>query len=45
MYQESTMMIFVFWFQYLQAIVVKHGMTSSIFNVKTGVRQSGVCSS
>ena len=35
---------FVFCFQHLCAIVVWNGVSSSMFSVKSGVRQGGVCS-
>ena len=37
-------MIFLFWFKNLCAAVVWGNVKSSVFSIKSGVRQGGVCS-
>ena len=37
-------MIFLFWFKNLSAAVVWGNLKSSVFSIKSGVRQGGVCS-
>ena len=37
-------MIFLFWFKKLSAAVVWGNVKSSVFSIKSGVRQGGLCS-
>ena len=41
---KDIIMIFLFWFQNLSAAVVWGNVKSSIFSIKSGVRQGRVCS-
>ena len=41
---RDIIMMFVFWFQHLCAIFAWNGVSSSMFSVKSGVMQGGMCS-